>query len=632
MGPVLVLPAILLAAARDPAPAASLTLIPPSPVTERIAVDVRGAVRNRAEAARSFEMRFYLDEETPGGLLHRAEVDVPAGEARGVAFRWPAAGRAGKHRIICAAGERRAPGEAGPAGGDARASRPLDVLPSAARSPGRLGGAWVDIYHHDEGEARPFNAELAAMTEGDWRSLVRAMHAVDQDLLVITMMFQNFTHRGRHRIEAEGYRGKAYYPSRLFPGRMPIACPDPLEAILDEADRLEMAVMPGVGCYAFFDYTPASLAWHEAVAGELWERYGRHPSFYGWYVSGEKDGGLGDEEEREEIARFFRSFRARVRRLAPDKPVMLATNCYHLKGAEEAYRKLLPNLDILCPFAFHRMPAGDLTGEEAAALLRSLCDEAGCHLWMDLETFVFRNGAELHPRPIEGLVDDLFRFPDFEKTLHYQFPGLMSAPSMSRRPGGDPSVRLYEAYRRFLAEGPPPGAGGREMVHAARGRPVALRTEPDPRYPGTGAGGLVDGRGAPPEYRDRRWLGFLGADLEAVIDLGRTAKVTAAGIRCLQYAEAGIYLPPEVLFAVSDDGAAFRDAGSARPALQPGERGPVISLIEGRDLGARGRWVRVRARSFGVLPPGGPAAGVPAWLFADEVLVNPERAKGTIDG
>jgi hypothetical protein len=288
------------------------------------------------------------------------------------------------------------------------------------------------------------------MTDTDWRDLVRAMHATDQNLLVITMMFQNFTHRGRHKIPTEGYSGKAYYPSRLFPGRMPIASPDPLEAILAEADRLGMHVMPGVGIYAFFDYTPDSLAWHKKVAAELWERYGHHPSFYGWYVSEEKDGSLGSAEERREIVEFFREFTAFARRLAPDKPVMLAPNCFHTRGAEPAYRQLLPHLDILCPFGFHRMPEGDRRGEETAALAQSLCDEAGCHLWMDLESFVFRNGVELHPRPISGLVSDFTRFTNFEKTLHYQFPGLMSAPWMSRRPGGEAAVKLYNDYQQFL--------------------------------------------------------------------------------------------------------------------------------------------------------------------------------------
>jgi hypothetical protein len=89
-------------------------------------------------------------------------------------------------------------------------------------------------------------------------------------------------------MDTEGYQGKAYYPSRLFPGRMPIASPDPLEAILSEADRLGMQVLPGVGCYAFFDFSPGALRWCQQVAEELWQRYGHHPSFYGWYVSAEK--------------------------------------------------------------------------------------------------------------------------------------------------------------------------------------------------------------------------------------------------------------------------------------------------------------------------------------------------------
>ena len=160
-------------------------------------------------------------------------------------------------------------------------------------------------------------------------------------------------------------------------------------------------------------------------------------------------------EERREIVEFFRELTPHLHRLTPEKPVMLATNSYHLRGAEAAYRQLLPHLDILCPFAYHRMTAGDLTGEEAAARLQSLCDRSGCHLWMDLESFVFRNVWELHPRPIEGLLSDISRFPNFEKILHYQFPGMMSAPEMTRQPGGPASVKLYEDYSKYLKTATP---------------------------------------------------------------------------------------------------------------------------------------------------------------------------------
>jgi hypothetical protein len=87
--------------------------------------------------------------------------------------------------------------------------------------------------------------------------------------------------------------------------------------------------------------------------------------------------------------------------------------------------------------------------------MQSLCDAAGTHLWMDLESFVFRNGSELHPRSLEGLLSDLTRFGNFERTLHYQFPGLMSSPGMSRQPGGPASVKLYLDYKKHLQAAPP---------------------------------------------------------------------------------------------------------------------------------------------------------------------------------
>jgi len=430
-----------------PKPAVSLTLIPPSPVTDQITLEVRGAVRNDDDQPRSFEVAVYLDAEEASSPLHREKLGVPAASAAGFKFRWPTRGHAGQHRVILVA-------QAGDQ--TLRIERPLEIFASDARSARRLGGAWVDIYHHCENEGKPFNAELGQMTDANWRELVRAMQATDQNLLVITMLFQNFVHRAEHAFIPATYPGKAYYPSRLYPARMPIASKDPLETIMDEADKLGLHVMPGVGIYAFFDYTANSLTWHQRVADELWERYGHHPSFYGWYVSEEQCGGLytpnrGDPAlQRREMVEFFQAFTAHVRKHAPDKPVLLATNPHGLRGAEATYRQLLPHLDILGPFGFHRMPDGDLTGEEAASLLQSLCDASGTHLWLDLETFVFRNGAELHPRPLDGLLSDFRRFPNFEKILHYQFPGMMSAPEMTRQPGGAASVQLYRDYQQYL--------------------------------------------------------------------------------------------------------------------------------------------------------------------------------------
>jgi hypothetical protein len=162
------------------------------------------------------------------------------------------------------------------------------------------------------------------------------------------------------------------------------------------------------------------------------------------------DGGLGNSQERKEVVDFFHDFSAFIHKLTPDKPIMLATNSQNIRGAEETYKKLLPNLDILCTFGFHRMPKGDYTGEEAASALQGLCDASSTHLWLDMEVFDFTPDNALVPRSITGLLSDLHRFPNFEKIICYQFPGLMNSPEASIKPGGENTVRLFLDYKKYL--------------------------------------------------------------------------------------------------------------------------------------------------------------------------------------
>jgi hypothetical protein len=425
-------------------PAISLTLVPPSPVTAQIALDIRGAIRNNADTTVRFELAFYLDTENPEGRLHQETIELAPKSAAGIKFLWPTKGHSGNHEIIFVA----------KSGTDIlRIQKPLEILSSIIRSTQRIDGAWAGIYHWSEQEGRLWNADIKKLTDDQWREIVQGMHKIGMDIIVIQEVFRNQMYVDKHSIERDGYTGRAFYPSNLYPGRMPIAAKDPVEAILSEADKLRMSVMVGVGLYAWFDFFPGSLVWHKKVADELWECYGRHSSFYGWYVSEEVSGNLGvDDRHRDWLVEFFREFTPHVRRLAPDKPVMLASNCFSIREAGDYYAKLLPCLDILCPFGFHRMPARDMTGEEAALALQKYCDAAGAHLWLDLEVFIFGPQGELIPRPIAGLLGDLKRFPNFEKILCYQYPGLMNHPEMSLKPGGPASVKIYLDYKKYLKE------------------------------------------------------------------------------------------------------------------------------------------------------------------------------------
>lgn len=424
-----------------------LTLIPPSLITDKINLDMRGAVPNMSPRARDYTISIYLDKESPSTLLYTKKERIPAYSSVGIDYRHPTAGLSGRHSVILAV-------EGG--GEKLKTEREFEVVKSNYRSTRTIGGAWVDIVHWSNAEARYYNAALRKLTSSDWRQQIRGMHGIGMNIAVVQEVFLNNEYYGKNNIAKTGYHGKAFYPSALFPGRAQIACHDPLEAILSEADRLQMSVFLGVGMYAWFDYSAVSLAWHKKVAVELWSRYGQHPSFYGWYVSEEVDGGLSiglkgkaKEQYRREIVAFFKGFRKFCRAISPEKPVMLAPNTFGLRQAREVWPHVLEHVDIICPFGFGRMPHGDFTGSEAQAVWQTMCRQSGTHLWMDMESFVFQ-GRALVPAPIGAIKQELHRFTDFEEIICYEYSGIMNSPGASIKPGGPRTVVLYREYQQYL--------------------------------------------------------------------------------------------------------------------------------------------------------------------------------------
>ncbi|MEO5908065.1 MAG: DUF4434 domain-containing protein [Ginsengibacter sp.] len=429
-------------------PLVGLTLIPPSPVTDQILLDIRAGIHNDENFPIKVNITFYIDEEKKGNILYDKTVTIDKQAAKAVKFRWPTKNKAGDHKIIlvCKLSKK-----------VIRTERSIQIIASNVRSTRRIDGAWINFYHWSDEEGKHWNPDIKKMTDDQWRELIDAQHELDMNIVVMQELFRNQMYVDSQKIEQNGYKGLAFYPSDLFPGRMPIAAHDPVEAVLSQADINGMNVFVGVGLYAWFDFSKGSLEWHKKVASELWKKYGHHPSFYGWYISEEMDGGLGDSKHRKEIVDFFHDFSTYVHQFTPEKPIMLATNCHNVRTAENTYSELLKYLDILCPFGFQRMPKNDYTGEEVANVLQKLCDAASSHLWMDMEAFEFEKGAPgtldaLIPRPINGLLSDLHRFPNFEKILCYQFPGLMNSPQMSIKPGGENTVKLFLDYKKYLDE------------------------------------------------------------------------------------------------------------------------------------------------------------------------------------
>ncbi|MDD4124815.1 MAG: DUF4434 domain-containing protein [Eubacteriales bacterium] len=334
-----------------------------------------------------------------------------------------------------------------------RESYAYQVVDTSLPSTTLMDGCWISIYHWSEDEARFFNKALKTMKDEDFKDHIRAMKPVGINGIIIQSVFDNNAYANCHRMEESGYTGKAFYPSKLYPGRIELSADDPVEAVLSAADECGMHVFVGVGLYAWFDFSPASLKWHKAVATELFEMYGHHKSFYGWYISEEIFGALYAEwdkvpyEKYKDIADFFREFKAFAKTLAPTKPVALAPNNINFTHYEKEWQTILPNVDILIPFAFAR----DLEHLNVTEIKR-ICEECATHMWVDMEVFKNPFPDGLIPKETDELIKEIRIYDDVEQIYGYQFTGMLNPPESPFDLGGEPAKCLYEGYRKYYED------------------------------------------------------------------------------------------------------------------------------------------------------------------------------------
>lgn len=163
-----------------------------------------------------------------------------------------------------------------------------------------------------------------------------------------------------------------------------------------------------------------------------------------------------------------------------------------------------------------------------------------------------------------------------------------------------------------------------KVRHAAVGKVVTLRTKFSDSYPASGASSLTDGLAAQTSHVDNAWLGFHEDDLVATIDLGEPVVLRELSGSFLQDVTLGIFLPRRVEFLAGNELAALQSVGTAMPVASENQAGPLKEIFSLKNLNQRARYVKVRAANIRSLPRWHKAAGQKAWLFADEILINPE--------
>jgi len=311
-----------------------------------------------------------------------------------------------------------------------------------------ITGTWLDFRHPNPYDGYYWNGQTARFRKEQWDGKVGEMHSVGMDTLVIMSV---------------ALAGKAFYPSAYLKERWPLACDDPIKAVLDAAHKRHMQVFVGLGFRenvgAGPDTRRESVDWHRHLADDLQRRYGHHPAFFGWYLANET---AIHEIYPEKDVHFIRAIADHCHQISHHKPVLIAP--YGTNRVKECERFVEQLHELHVDHIAYQDEVGvrKTRVEQLPAIfarLERLHKKAGIPLWADVEIFEFEGDtykSPLIPAPVARIQRQVEIIgPYVERMLCYQYLGLMNPPDSPQFCGHPSSARLYEDYMAWRKSGKP---------------------------------------------------------------------------------------------------------------------------------------------------------------------------------
>ncbi|HET9505678.1 MAG TPA: family 20 glycosylhydrolase [Hymenobacter sp.] len=158
------------------------------------------------------------------------------------------------------------------------------------------------------------------------------------------------------------------------------------------------------------------------------------------------------------------------------------------------------------------------------------------------------------------------------------------------------------------------------LAHKAFADPTRLASAPHKNYLASGPLTLVDGLHGSVSHTDGHWLGFLGDDLVATIDLKKATDISAVRSTFLQKPEDEILLPAALEVAVSTDGRTYKTVYTAPVAAA--QAGSGIHEVKADWKKTKARFIRITAKNAQAQKTAAGAKETTTWLFADELVVQ----------
>ena len=133
---------------------------------------------------------------------------------------------------------------------------------------------------------------------------------------------------------------------------------------------------------------------------------------------------------------------------------------------------------------------------------------------------------------------------------------------------------------------------------------------------------LVDGEFGSEVLNDGRWQGFLGNNMEVIIDMGERVPINRIQVNALKNQAARAFLPNKVTYEISNDGDRFVEV-YREPIFHAREDGVEIRSYDFNLRNERKtRFIRISAENMKVCPPWHSRAGDPTWMVFDEIVIE----------
>ncbi len=151
---------------------------------------------------------------------------------------------------------------------------------------------------------------------------------------------------------------------------------------------------------------------------------------------------------------------------------------------------------------------------------------------------------------------------------------------------------------------------------------LTLLSKYEPQYTGNGPETLIDGLKGSEDFRLGGWQGYMGTDVEAIIQLTGNKPVTSVSIGCMQDINAWIFMPTAIELYSSADGKNFSLISTLTNDVPLDKWGTILKDYTFNVNNVTDRFFKVKVVSINNCPDDHKGAGNPAWLFLDEISVK----------